>query len=133
MRPSRTSLLLARGALRSSASRCFFLTSSFTSASSSLSIVIESRTFFIRSYGITRNYKRTTMVSHPKKRPPRRLSTLGQEGVWRQRGNYGAERKQFPSRDTPRDSILVRHAITILCASGLACVPPAYTKHIPGL
>src|SRR5712692_6286034 len=81
MRPSRTSLLLARGALRSSASLCFFLTSSFTSASSSLSIVIESRTFFIRSYGITRNYKRTTMVSHPKKRPPRRLSTLGQEGV----------------------------------------------------
>src|SRR5437870_7841382 len=67
MRPSRTTLLLARGALRSSASRCFFLTSSFTSASSSFSIVIESRTFFIRAYGITRNYKRTTMVSHPKK------------------------------------------------------------------
>src|SRR3989441_6049713 len=114
MRPSRTTLLLARGALRSSASRCFFLTSSFTSASSSLSIVIESRTFFIRSYGITRNYKRTTMVSHHKKRPPRRLSTLGQEGL-ASMGNYGAERKQFPSRDTRRDSILVRHAITIHC------------------
>ena len=121
------------GALRSSASLCFFLTSSFTSANSSLSIVIESRTFFIHAYGITRNYKRTTMVSRRKKGAPRHLPTHGSSDGGASVSGSAAPREQFPSRDTPGDARSVRHAVTILCSRELLGVPLAYTKHIPGL